>query len=217
MPFEVKTYFKIELRDAVRKIASDGGSFVNPDKRIEDIWERIGNMFEGSNRQKKAEQEVRTYLNMLAVASTTYAQFCCLEKHYNNSDYSYKDITKATLSMASGTALMNQNSSSQIEGFYNSIVSSKPKKHRAGEPSCNYLMPLNDGNVRARDYVNAEGRISAQRPIVEWYVDASHHKRIFTKYGDARAWYTVGGTHTGHVDPEWWISPSPGSWQKLRG
>ena len=217
MPFEVKPYLKVDLRDAVKKIASDDGGFANPDKRIDDVWLRIGNLFDGKNRHKKAEQEVRAYLQMLADADTTYAQFCCLAEFYNNTEYNCTQITNATLAGAKGTALLNQTSSSQIEGFYNSIVSNKPKNHRAGADKCDYhnKLPLDDGNVRARHYVNAEGHINAPGPIVEWYVNESSHKRVFTRYGDPRAWYTVGGTHPDFEHPEWWISPSAGNWQKL--
>ena len=87
--------------------------------------------------------------------------------------------------------------------------------HAGGKRFRKWVVPLNTPSVRASDYVNCEGKIEANRPIIEWYLNDSAHERIFTKYSDPRAWRTKGGTHLAFVNPEWWISPAEGNWQRI--
>jgi hypothetical protein len=144
-----------------------------------------------------------------------YGQFLTIATFYDNSNYSYRDITGANLAAALQRAVLNKNNAHVVQSFYTSLTSTRAKNHREGKAFANWVVPLNTGAVRARDYVNHEGVTLADRPIIEWYLNDSAHERIFTKFDDPRAWYTNGGTHPGFVNPEWWISPSEGNWQRI--
>jgi hypothetical protein len=209
MPFEAKPYFRNEMKSQVSKIANA------VEKTIGLVWDNIEAMFEGTNRQKAAEKEVRNFITALATGGITYGQFLTIAIYYDNSNYSYHDITSANLAAALQRAVLNKNSAHLIQAFYASLTSTKAKNHREGKPFANWPVPINTGTVKARDYVNHEGKIIADRPIIEWYLNDSAHERIFTKFGDPRAWYTNGGTHPAFVNPQWWISPSEGNWQQL--
>ena len=209
MPFEAKIYFRTEMRSQVSKIGN------GVEKSINLIWDNIEAMFEGTNRQRAAEKEVRKFLTALAAGGVTYKQFLEIAIYYDNSNYSYLDIDNTNIAVAVHRAALNKYGAHVIQSFYTSLTSTKAKNHREGKDFANWGVPLNTGSVRARDYVNLEGMIKADRPIIEWYLNDSEHERIFTKYGDPRAWYTKGGTHPAFVNPEWWISPSEGNWQKI--
>jgi hypothetical protein len=209
MPFEAKPYFRNEMKSQVSIIAN------GVEKTMGLIWDNIEEMFEGENRQKAAEREARKFLTALAAGGVNYGQFLTIAIYYDNSNYSYHDINSANLAAAIQRAVSNKNNAHVIQSFYTSLTSTKARHHREGKDFANWAVPLNTGAVRARDYVNHEGVIIANRPIIEWYLNDSAHERIFTKYGDQRAWYTNGGTHPGFVNPQWWISPSEGNWQRI--
>jgi hypothetical protein len=209
MPFEAKPYFRNEMSSQVSKIAN------GVQKSIGLVWDNIEAMFDGENRQKAAEKEARKLLTALANGGVDYGQFLTIATFYDNSNYSYRDITGANLAAALQRAVLNKNNAHVVQSFYTSLTSTRAKNHREGKAFANWVVPLNTGAVRARDYVNHEGVILADRPIIEWYLNDSAHERIFTKFDDPRAWYTNGGTHPGFVNPEWWISPSEGNWQRI--
>jgi hypothetical protein len=200
MPFEVKTYFQVELRDQVAALA--GGP--TKQKGIDTIWTKVGEVCSG-------EKKARALLKALATAGKNYKEtLLVLDYHYEH----FQEVTLADLAASLGQANFNMTQSPTHQAYFQTL-GSRPKKHRNGDED--YTPPLTtDGTVSGRDYVNAEGYIKKPRPIIEWYVNDSSHMRFFTRHKDPTVWYTYGGTHVGppynYANPEWWISYRPGYW-----